>query len=288
MEQPITPLTREELALEQKITDELNAGRLDVLSMPQVVVKVLALLGDEDVEITDIAEEVGNDQGLATHILALANSAFYRGSAQIQSIEQAVIRLGLREIKGVVLMISLKNVFKSNSHPKLAQALWQHSLATALVSKRLCELTGGDGEDAFTAGLVHDIGKAVVLALYEKLIAQNELDEVSEDTLARVVDEFHVETGRLLAKEWELPQVASEAIVAHHCDVREGQHSREVALVALANRLAAIMGYISPGADTELQDTEELCRHLGVDAEIQISLINETPEIVSSLEAITS
>jgi HD-like signal output (HDOD) protein len=277
--------TREELDLEKKIADRLGEGRLDVLAMPQVAMKVLNLINSDRADVADIAREVGRDQGIVTHILALANSAFYRGAVNVTSIEQAVIRLGLRELKGAVLMISLKNVFNNKTKPNLAKSLWEHSLATALLAKRIGKTVDVDADDVFTAGLVHDVGKIVVLALYERLLAGGETGQVSEQALGQLLDEFHLEAGRLLARDWDLPAVATEAIITHHsADV----HSREGRTVALANKLAQVMGFGSPGSSETCDNLDQACQQLGVTAEMQMKLIEETPDLVAKLAVITA
>jgi HD-like signal output (HDOD) protein len=278
--------TREELDLEKKIDERLAEGRLDVLAMPQAATRVLTMIDSDNATIAGIAREVGTDQGITTHILSLANSAFYRGTATITSIEQAVIRLGLRELKGAVLMISLRNVFRNKTHAKLSKALWQHSLATAILARRIGEIAQVAKDEVFTAGLVHDVGKIVVLALYESLMAGDDTG-IADEALTEIVDEFHIDAGRLLARDWDLPAVATEAIITHHADLRE-IHSREGRAVALANKLAHIIGFASPGASEADENLDEVCQELGITAEMQLGLIEETPDLVAQLEAITS
>jgi len=283
--QASTTFTREELDLEKKMADRLGEGRLDVLAMPQVAMRILNLIDNDRATASDIAREVGRDQGIVTHILALANSAFYRGAVGVKNIEQAVVRLGLRELKGAVLMISLKNVFNNKTKPNLSKALWEHSLATALIAKRVGTIVDVDPEDVFTAGLVHDIGKTVVLALYERLLTGGETGQVSEQVLGQLLDEFHLEAGRLLARDWDLPAVATEAIITHHS---AEVHSREGRTVALANKLAHVMGFPSPGSSESCDNLNEACQQLGITAEMQVKLIEETPELVRQLETITT
>ncbi len=286
MQRDLPPFSRTEIDVERKVAARLSEGRLDVLAMPQVVMKVLGLVDSQDATMTEIAREVATDQGIATHILALANSAFYRGTVHITSIEQAVIRIGLRELKGAVLLISLKNVFRSDAYPELSRALWEHSLATALVANRVGPLAGTDAQEVFTAALVHDVGKIAVLALYDKYVTAEDAPHVSEEVLAHILDDYHVEAGRLLARDWELPATAAEAIITHHADPYNGIHGREARVVALSNKLANIMGFSSPGSKDFGENVDGLCRELGIDAEMQVALIEETPAILAELEAV--
>jgi len=280
-------LKKEPFSLEKRIRLRLSQGRLNVLAMPRPVAEVLRLLDAETTTTGEIAHALGRDQALATHLLALANSAFYRGAKPVSAIEQAVVRLGLREIKGMVLMISLKGLFKENEHPALARPIWHHSLAAALLARDLASACTEDPDEAFTAGLVHDIGKMAVMAVYEELVAASEIAAVSDAVLAPLLSQFHVEAGRMLAEEWDLPPATTEAIATHHSDMSLIK-SRIGRLVAVANGLAVIVGFAAPSSPPVSDDVRRACLQAGVDAAQQARLLKEIPQMLAELELSTS
>ena len=269
--------------LRERIRNRLSEGHLDVSAMPQTVGKVLRLLDAPDASIAGIAQAVGRDQAIAAHILGLANSAFYRGAVPASTLEQAIVRLGLRELKGAVLMMSLKGLFKDSRHPALARALWRHSLATAFVARRLAQLLGGSADETFVAGLIHDVGKMVLLTLYSGFEAADETAKISDAALSEILSEFHVEAGRLLAADWDLPAVAAEAVITHHANLT-GIHSREGRCVALANLLVHDMGFPSMGSGPGPDAVGEACRQMNVDEAMKKALAEEMPGMLEELE----
>ena len=138
------------------------------------------------------------------------------------------------------------------------------------------------------AGLVHDIGRVVVLAVYDKMEKRNEAPRVSDDVLAQILDEYHEEAGTLVLEEWDLPAVAAEVIASHQGSTEVATATRMSRVISLADCLADVMGFASPGAGDPGHDPQRLCRELGISAETQIVIIEEAPRILAELEAATS
>jgi HD-like signal output (HDOD) protein len=196
---------------------------------PEVATRTLALLERESCSLADLAAFIASDQAIAAGLLRLANSAFFARHGHITSLSQAVSRLGFA-------------VWESfDDNPARRYALWLHSALVAGVAKRLAERLGRDGGEAFTGGVVHDVGKLVLgLRLGEEYWAL--VDQCAGETAlaAAEVKEYgchHGIVGGWLFEVWRLPHGLIETATLHHVRPARGARLDESRLVGLADRL---------------------------------------------------
>lgn len=198
-------ITNEKVALDEAI---MKAMELPVL--PATTQKVLGLMSDPDVSIEKIKRLISNDPGLATKILKVANSAFYGGFRNIQNLSQAILRLGLNAVRNVVVATSMKNVYKRFGLAE--KLLWEQLIGAALASSLIARHTKvSDPEDAFIAGLLHDVGKVVLNNEYPERFAKV-MERVYNDNIPFSIAEKEVfafsqrEVGALVVKKWGFPE----------------------------------------------------------------------------------
>ncbi len=206
--------------------------RIDSIpTLPEIVTRILGMIDDPTVSAYQLAAVISRDQSLVASVLRLVNSAYYGLRSRVTSVGRAVVLLGLGTIRNMVLAATLMNAFGEgrNSGGLNRKSLWRHSIATATAARLLAERTGLlPPEDAFLAGLVHDIGRLVMdqyfpaeLAEILRRLAENEgvgAREVEEEILGA----DHAELGRLVAEKWSLPPVAIRGIGYHHGPESEG------------------------------------------------------------------
>jgi putative nucleotidyltransferase with HDIG domain len=194
-------------------------------ALPENLTKLNEILENENSTAEDLAKIISTDQALAAKVLKIANSAFYGRVSQVVKISEAVVIIGLANIKNMIFSIFLEQLYGNRDEhiDILVSELWKHSLSTALMSSKIMERINPEmKETAYTAGLLHDIGE-LILIKNEKETYNNVLKEVhNEEVLPRIVVEesilgfSHADLGAALARKWSLPRHVRNGIFFHH------------------------------------------------------------------------
>jgi len=239
---PVSPLD----SLDQILAD---AGELAAL--PQVVMRVLDLTSDANATAADLEKVIGLDQALAARILALANSAYYGMPRNVSTLHEAVVFLGFKTLRNLAMTITTFNLFLGKSDtPALARrALWRHSVDAAQCARVITHRLSGPAqeavgaEQAYTCGLLHDIGKMALDRSRHALFVS--LTEVARahhvrfwEIEAEVMPFSHAQIGATLTERWNLPPQICEAIAFHHTPRAASLNPRLTAVTALASEMA--------------------------------------------------
>jgi putative nucleotidyltransferase with HDIG domain len=225
-------------ALHDEITARVAGGDLEIPMLPQVASEILAKGGGENVDVRLLSDLLHRDQALAGHVLRIANSAAFGGDVRIQSIQQALIRIGLVQMREIVVTITVHGkVFRTDSHKDLVAELWRHSTLAGLYAKEIARHRRANVESAFVCGLLHDVGKPVVLGVLLD-VCKARRHTPTPGACMVTLDELHTQVGRLLAERWALPESVLEAIARHHEAETGASLTPEVQMTALADLLA--------------------------------------------------
>ena len=209
-------------------------------SLPAVAVKVLAL--DPDLAAADLARVIAQDAPLSARILKAANSPLYAPASPVGNIKRAIILLGNRQVRTLALAFSL--VPLQNARLDFTR-FWQHSLATAVGTRRLLKLMSPrQVEEGFTAGLLANIG-AILLAgaqaeRYAEVLKRREAAESLDEAERRVFGFDHTALGLAAARRWRFPE-GLLAVIEHHRDPRGFTGPGELSLLVRAVHLAGLL-----------------------------------------------
>lgn len=222
----------------------------DLPSMPEVVAEVLRLTEDPDVAMGDVSHAIELDPGLSAKLLKVSNSPFYGMKQVVATLKLALVILGVREVRNIVLGISVVDGLRNrDTEALLAKSdFWHHSVMVAGLSKKLGNHfdLGLQGED-FISGLLHDIGKMVMWRQmrkeYEPLILASGGASLALCEAERAKFGFdHADAAALLAERWNLPGSLGDALWCHHPYndryVRDAKDPQLAALVRIANLAA--------------------------------------------------
>ncbi|GAA0754460.1 HDOD domain-containing protein [Ideonella azotifigens] len=194
----------------------------DLPVLPQAVLEVLQVLRNDNLSAEHCIQLIEKDPALAARTLRLANSAFYGAPGRVARIADAVSMLGLRTVSGVLAAAALTQAFPASACAGFDfAAYWRHGLAVAMSARSLASHCGLDPEQAFLAGLMHDIGQLVLAAHFpaagnavQALMTSTDVPRVrAEQTL---LGQDHCQVGALLAVHWRFPAPIVEAIAQHH------------------------------------------------------------------------
>jgi len=223
----------------------------DLPAMPHVASKVLELSSDPDTSADILQKVIADDQAMTARILKIANSAMYACSRRIKTLSEAIVMLGFNSIRSLVVTSAARNLYSTGSARMglKERLLWEHSIGCAfacrlLVQKRKPALQ----EEAFLAGLMHDIGKLVLnLQLPEEFeeivqIVYNENRDFHETEL-ELLGFDHARVGSLLVNKWKLSPTLEE-VIGHHHNPAEMTTDRPLLLfLDLANQICQKYGF---------------------------------------------
>lgn len=190
---------------------ELQRRIAQLPPLPQAVLALQATLQDESASVAACALRIRQDPALTARLLRLANSAFYGVPGRVGSIDDAVQLIGLRSLRLLTMTAAVSMQFQPPRAPAgWLDGFWRHALAVAHLAQGLAELRGHAVERAYVAGLLHDIGRLVLVA--NSAAADEQAGEPAGDQDA----DDHAEVGAAVARHWHLPPAVTEAIAGHH------------------------------------------------------------------------
>ena len=199
-----------------------NVERLPTLS--PAVNRLLGMLAKRDIDLNQLGRVIGADPSLAGHIISAANSAYFSRGAQVQSIDQAVARLGLTKLRRIALSKSVSRIFRGMRTPEgWSMTRFQlHAVATGAAAEILCDyLPVEESDNAFLGGLMHDVGKVLIAcgqpAQFTEIESMVSLTGRHQSEFERdILGADHAELSGLAVAKWELPFQLSRAVAAHH------------------------------------------------------------------------
>ncbi len=247
----------------------------DIPSLPDAVIKALKMLNNPKSNAADVAAVLSRDEGLTVRILKLANSAYYGLPRQVTNLSEAVAILGYKTVKSIVLAASVYTYInkKFDGYALQRGDLWRHSLSVAVVSRLLAmKVKYHDPEEAFIAGMIHDIGK-IVLNEYVKFGFSIIVRMVEEENVPfmeaerKVLGFDHAEIGAKIIEQWGLPQqFAAVAHYHHEPEKAPDEYKQLVNIVHVANSVVLMLG-IGVGSDGLLYPvSEEALSSLGIES----------------------
>ncbi len=231
--------------MEQEIQKE--ASRLPPL--PEAVQRVLALTASSKASAQEVAQAVATDQVLAGKVLRLANSAYYGLPRQVASVQQAVVVLGFGAIRQMIMAAGIHGLVQGpvSGYFMGKGDLWRHSLAAAWASGLLAQKAGLSQEEAFTAGLMHDLGKLVLAKFlgtrYEQAVHLTRGEKMSFlEAERQLFNTDHAKVGGQVAAAWNLPPKLARAICGHHAPLEFGEGGLLAFVTHVADGLALSLG----------------------------------------------
>ncbi len=219
-------------------------------TLPQVLNRLEKLLQNPRTSAAEVNSLVSSDQVVTSKILKLVNSAFYGFPGQVATVTQAIVILGFNAVKSLALSASVFDMFQDRPQDTRfdRQAFWQHSISTAVITRVLARrVKYAEEEEAFVAGLLHDIGKVVLdRYVHEELVKV--LDCVQHkhvyfiEAEREVMGVTHQDIGEWLAVKWQLPPQLKEAIAHHHNPMLAKKAYKLASMVHVANLLSQALG----------------------------------------------
>lgn len=263
--------------------------------LPKIAQKLLHMLYNPQTNFNKIATLIENDPFISAKLLQISNSPYYRSRNNVLTINDAISRLGLDELKRIVIIIALSPVLiKKGNYRSLFIEFWKHSVASALIAKDIATVIGIDQSQAYTAALLHDIGRSFLL------MALIDIEEESKIILENIkirqlTLDLHTKLGHFIAKRWQLPEKITSIIACHHQEIipaqsflvtptqqlpkiKLNQSQKLLLTIQCADRLAVHSGF---GDEKLIQGDildDQVFSILGISQKKATTLINEINE----------
>jgi putative nucleotidyltransferase with HDIG domain len=228
-------------------------------TLPAIAMEVNALLCDRETSVQKLRITIEKDQAIVPKILKLVNSSFFGLHSKVGNLSHAIVLLGFNPIRNAILSISVIEAFSGQNSLKDFDItrFWEHSAAVAVISRYLAEKSGYRSlEDAFTAGLLHDVGKLIFFQYLPDLFkiaweSARKNGITLHQAEKRELPVTHTRVGAFLAKKWLIPQSLTDAIRYHHTISRNAANYPLLLIVHTADQIAK-SDETSPGGKPDL------------------------------------
>jgi putative nucleotidyltransferase with HDIG domain len=278
-------------AIKAPSANEIQQAIERLKPIPQVALKVLRLINEKTTDINTIAKEIRRDQVITARTLQLANSALYATKQTIASLDHAIVYLGQDLLVKLVITAAVQSYFEQSAmgYALCKGGLYHHALGCAHTAEMLARTTQAVApSEAYTAGLLHDIGKVVLdqyvtsayPLFYRKMVqASDEAIDIEQ----RVLGTDHTKIGYMLARKWSFPPALANVVRHHHHPEKAGDHSKLATIAYLAD---VLMARFHAGLELECLDTRELETHLnllGLTIKNMAGLVDAIPQTVFNI-----
>lgn len=248
---------------EEQVLDRLISCR-EVTAMPQVLAEVIRVVREEETSAKNISQIILKDPALTVRVLRAVNSPFYGLKHPINTVNQAVVTLGMRPVKAIALSVCLYRMFESGDRGLDRVRFWRHSLETAITCREIALICSYKPvEEAFVAGLMHDLGFLLIETHFPGQFNDIMQKARNYEDLLKLEKEIlgvgHARVGAFLVDLWQLPAVYGRAIGRHHAEFKEQpggtDHTLEQ-IVSLGDRLSKFR--ISPETPPNRRDLKQI------------------------------
>ncbi len=239
-----------------KMIQDFTAGKITPPVMPQVVRDVQAVIKRKSSTADDVAAVIERDPVISLRLISVANSPVYRGIQDIRNVKEAIPRMGLKETLNIIIAISNKSLYETDrtQFRILMDKLWVHSLASAYGSKLIAEhLKLPDSEKFFLMGLVHDIGKSMLLKAFTDISA---IKNINFDVVQANIQQGHLSVGGVLLRRWGFDDLFIKVVTMHEGHELTAETEKEILVIHLANMLTRTIGYSLYDDDVDFNELD--------------------------------
>ncbi len=280
------------MAFERWVRMSFTAEKTDLIlkkikelpPMPLVVQKLIKVMSDDRSNADDVMQVLMADQALAGKILKLVNSSYYGLSGKVSTISRAIVILGHSAIHNMATGLGVTRLMAANDQDNFNQRFWDHSITCATACAVIAQkINYPDPEEAFIAGLLHDLGhlvqKSALPDEFAAAMAQKPLNMI--ETERELMGMPHTKAGQKLLKHWNLPNELGNAVRFHHtARVFTGSNDPLISIVALADTLACVHGEVYERPIAE-EDFLGLVKAVGIDVADICSIMEEIDRTIS-------
>ena len=229
-------LRERESELMFRVSDRLESGRYNLPQLPSTSVQAMDMAANPGAELTEIVELIETDPVLCGELLKTANSVMFGARVTVESLRDAVMRVGLKSLRSMILAVSMRGaILQAKTLQAYSEEVWRQARSIGAIARALAPHFGIDPEKAFLLGLLHDAGKVALLAILDKEARSQ--SEVSPALIGRVFYELHERAGAHVAGAWNLSEELVSVSSCHHNFEENEDFPRSAAFASLAHKI---------------------------------------------------
>lgn len=242
-----------------RVMELIGKGEINLPTMPQIIFAIQDEMKKEGAGVPELARLIEQDPAISSKLIGVANSVYYRGTQECSLVEDAIARLGLEATKQFVYLVGNKNLYsaKNRLYDETTRGLYLHALACAAASQSLAEqLHLPDAHNYFTLGLLHDIGKLLVLQVLAEMTGK--MRGIDLTLSLEIMNELHNKAGYMLLSNWSFPPLYAAVALNHEDLSTETEPAKEFLVVYIANLVSRELGYtVRTEPSPDLLNTKE-------------------------------
>ena len=236
----------------QDMINRFKKGDITLPVLPKVVHDIQKVMSKPTTTVNELASIIERDAVISVRLISVSNSPMYRGTEKIFTVKQAIPRLGIKETQSIVTAIANRSLYsvKGNYYRSAMEKLWLHSLAAGYSAKAIAEeLSFGETDLYFFMGLIHDIGKVLLLKTFSDIHAHN--GSLDQGEVIAGIEEVHTSFGGTILRKWGFSEGLARISLLHQGPHFRQDTDKEILTVNLAGKMASKIGY-------SLSDHEEI------------------------------
>ncbi|MDQ8188288.1 HDOD domain-containing protein [Pelagicoccus sp. SDUM812002] len=268
---------------------ELKAAAQKLPPSPQIFAKLNKLLKDRNTSSKSIVNLVNTDPSLTAKVLKISNSMAFSSGTAVDSLEQAISRIGFAELFKVVGLAAASNVFARRNYTYGIDGwhFWENSVTSGLAMEALAKASGIDEKEAYTLGLLRTMGKTIVDACSQKFIVPPKFKASDETPLLEWEQEnlgvTNPEAAAIVLEAWHFPEVAIEALRYQYAPEQAPTKNPHAYLLALSGAITENLGKGAPGEKSYWTITQKRMKEAGVDINALRAANREVKERIETL-----
>lgn len=249
-------LTAKENQVLTAVARRVEAGELELPHLAATSMSAMEMTSKNSANVADIVELIAHDAVLSSEMLRVANSALYAGHHPCTTLRDAVVRMGMRATRSMIMSVSMRTMLlRDKQLSNIATEVWRQSQSAAQIARAIAPSLNMDPERAFLIGLLHDIGKVALLETVRREVRGR--FEVRPCLLGRVFFLQHERAGERIAREWKLPDELVSVAGLHHHFERNMEYPQSAALARLAHTLDLVLSIGGVGEAVRLESLPE-------------------------------
>ena len=230
------------------INQKLESADLELPVFDDIAVRLHKGVRENTLNAEEMCSLLEEDPALVSEVLRMSNSSFFSGLTEIRSLKDAAVRLGTKQVAAIVFSVSQKRLYSQSKglFKGRLHELWQHANAVSSGARWVANTIGyrSISDEAFIAGLLHDVGKLSLLSIIEDLIASKELS-LSDEIIDMTLNELYCEHGAKLLELWNLPEFFQQ-VVLHQADEEYDDSNIVLSIIRLVNMALSLIHISEP------------------------------------------
>ncbi|MBA4367354.1 MAG: hypothetical protein C0403_06905 [Desulfobacterium sp.] len=267
------------------LVETIRQGKVDLPVLPSVIQEVQQTVSDPEAAIDQLTQIIEKDPIISAKLISVVNSPIYRGRSKFTTVKEAITRLGVKETQNIVLALGSKAFYKTPNlqFKTLIERLWQHSLACAYCAKKIAEtLKLKDAEGYFLMGLIHDIGKILLVRKLSEVYSSNNSVDINE--ISQTIHEAHCSIGGVILRNWKFSQDFVRVATLHEGPKYYPPTAKPILVVNLANNMCRNIGYSLFEENVNLAELDS-AKMLNLNEDMIIQIISDVQEVMKSSQS---